>query len=135
MVDLVLQFSISSNPDELADSPTEDVYLFLCPANLDDSSGRLAVHLPPKRDTYYWSFDSKGTKVLPQNTLDKLNLPHVNFCPIVCGTRWSKEVYDSLGEFHCAKGFNPVIEVRSPLVDVDRLPNLLNGGKVSTSFY
>jgi hypothetical protein len=43
----------------MADSPTEDVYLFLFPADIDDSNGHLAVHLPPETETYYWSFDPK----------------------------------------------------------------------------
>jgi hypothetical protein len=141
-MELTLQFSISSNADEftlqgtfMADSPTNEVYLFLFPANVANPRGHLAVHLPLETETYYWSFDPKGIEHLPQDSLDKLTLPSVSFRAQVRAVQWSQEDYDSIAACHCAKGFDPAsqdvaIELGYPLLDVDRLDDLINGGKV-----
>ncbi|KAJ7925474.1 hypothetical protein B0H13DRAFT_1124491 [Mycena leptocephala] len=139
---LVLDFSISSNLDEftlqgtfMADSPTDEVYLFLFPAEVDNSGGHLAVHLAPENETYYWSFDPKGLERLPQDDLDELALPHVDFYARVYGNQWSQDMYDCIGHCHRAKGFNPTgqdvaIGLGYPLMDVGRLNNLINDGKI-----
>jgi hypothetical protein len=141
-MDLLLQFSISSYLDGftlqgtfMADSPTDEVYLFLFPADVDDSNRDLAVHLPPETETYYWSLNPEGIDHLPQDALDELALPCVTFQVVVYGFRWRKEVYDLIGKLHHAKGFDSTsrdvaIELGYPLVDVERLNNLINGGKV-----
>jgi hypothetical protein len=88
--DITLHFRILSDVDEftlqgtfMADSPTDDVYLFVFPAGVDDSDGSLPVHLPPDSERYYWSFDPDGIEQLPQDSLDKLTLPRVNFQAVV----------------------------------------------------
>ncbi|KAJ7279255.1 hypothetical protein C8J57DRAFT_1125109 [Mycena rebaudengoi] len=142
LMGLTLQFSISSNVDEftlqgtfMADSPTDDIYLFLFPTNVANSRGHLAVHLPLETETYYWSFDPEGIEHLPQDSLDKLALPSVSFRIQIAVAHWSQEVYDSISAFHHAKGFDPAsqdvaIELGYPLLDVDRLNDLINGGKI-----
>ncbi|KAJ7193193.1 hypothetical protein C8J57DRAFT_1657255 [Mycena rebaudengoi] len=143
LTDLALRFSISSNADEftlqgtfMADSPSDDVYLFLFPAKADNSNAHLVTHLPPENETYYWSFDPKGVKHLCQDALDKLALPHVDFQAQVYGDRWSQGIYDFIGQCHRAKGFDPTsqdvaVKLGHLLVDVDRLNNLINGDKAS----
>ncbi|KAJ7268918.1 hypothetical protein C8J57DRAFT_1227686 [Mycena rebaudengoi] len=118
-MDLLLQFSISSNLDGftlqgtfMADSPTDEVYLFLFPANVDNSNGHLAVRLPLETDTYYWSFDPEGNEHLPQDALDKLSLPRTNFRALVGGIYWRKEVYDTLGVCHRTKGITLLMVAR-----------------------
>jgi hypothetical protein len=140
--DLLLRFSISSDLDEftlqgtfMADSPTDDVYLFLFPANVDDSNGHLAVHLPPENETYYWSFDPEGLDRLPEDSLDKLVLLRIKFRAIVTAVRWRQEAYDYIADCHCAKGFDPTsqdvaIELGYPFVDLEKLNNLINAGQV-----
>ncbi|KAJ7279271.1 hypothetical protein C8J57DRAFT_131684 [Mycena rebaudengoi] len=139
---LILQFSISSNADEftlqgtfMADSPTDEVYLFLFPANVANSRGHLAVHLPLETETYYWSFDPEGTEHLPQDSLDKFALPSVRLRARVAAFHWSQEIYDSIATCHRAKGFDPAsqdvaIELGYPLLNVDQLNDLINGGKI-----
>jgi hypothetical protein len=147
IVDLLLQFSISSKVDEfslqgtfMADSATDDVYLFLFPADVDDSNGHLAVPLPPGNETYYWSFDPEGLSQLPQDALDEFNLPSVSFQAFVYGKQRSQEEYDSIADCYRAKGFDPTtqdlaIELGYPLVDVERLNDLINSGKVCIPFF
>jgi hypothetical protein len=72
---------------------------------------------------------------LPQDALDELALPHVSCRARVAGVQWRKEIYDLIGKFHDAKGFDPIsqdvaIELGYPLLNVDRLNDLINGGKV-----
>jgi hypothetical protein len=119
----------------MADSPTDEVYLFLFPADVGDSNGHLAVHLPPADQTYYWAFDPEGLDRLPQDVLDKLSLPRVNFRALVYGEKWKKEIYDAIAACHSAKGFDPTsqdvaIELGYPLMDVDGLNDLIYRGKV-----
>ncbi|KAJ7214692.1 hypothetical protein C8J57DRAFT_1538406 [Mycena rebaudengoi] len=114
----------------MAETPRDDVYLFLFPANVDDSGGCLAVHLPPEEETYYWSFDPNGIERLSQDALEELALPHVHFRAQAVGEQWSKEIYDCIAKFHRTKGFDPTnkgvaIELGYPLVDIDRLINLI----------
>ncbi|KAJ7268913.1 hypothetical protein C8J57DRAFT_1608983 [Mycena rebaudengoi] len=97
-MDLLLRFSISSNVDEftlqgtfMADSPIDEVYLFLFPADVNDLNGHLAVQLPPENEKYYWSYNPKGLDNWPQDTSDKLVLPTVSFRALVYGVhseRW-----------------------------------------------
>jgi hypothetical protein len=119
----------------MADSPTNEVYLFLFPANVANPRGHLAVHLPLETETYYWSFDPEGIEHLPQDSLDKFALPSVSFWAQVWGVHWRQEVYDSIATCHHAKGFDPAsqdvaIELGYPLLDVDRLNDLIYGVKV-----
>jgi hypothetical protein len=120
----------------MADSPTDDVYLFLFPATVDDSDGHLAVHVPPASEAHYWSFDPEGIEHLPQDALDKLTLPCVNFQARMFSQWWQQEVYDSIVKCHRAKGFDltsqdVAIELGYPLLDIDRLNYLINLGKAS----
>jgi hypothetical protein len=110
---ILLHFSISFNLDPftlqgtfMADTPRDDVYLFLFPATIDDSGGNLAVHLPPESETYYWSLDPDGIEKLPQDALEELALPRVKFLAQALGYQWSEEVYDSIANFHYGKGFD-----------------------------
>ncbi|KAJ7276577.1 hypothetical protein C8J57DRAFT_1309718 [Mycena rebaudengoi] len=143
LMGLNLQFSISSsNVDEftlqgtfMADSLTDEVYLFLFPTNVANSRGQLAVHLPLETETYYWSFDPDGIEHLPQDYLDKFALPSVRLRARVAALHWSQELYDSIAACHHAKGFDPAsqdvaIELGYLLLDVDRLNDLINGGKI-----
>jgi hypothetical protein len=64
------------------------------------------------------------------------SLSHVNFQAQAFGHWWRKEVYDSIATFHYSTGFNytsqdVAIELGYPLVDVDRLINLIYCDAVS----
>jgi hypothetical protein len=114
----------------MANPPRDDVYIFLFPSNIDDTGGCLAVHLSSESETYYWSFDPNGIERLPQDALEELALPNVNFQAQVFGRWWRKEAYDSIAQVHHTNGFDPTsqdvaIKLGYPLVDVDRLINLL----------
>jgi hypothetical protein len=134
---------ISSHLDEftlqgtfMAYSLRDDIYLFLSPTVVGASGGQLAVHLPPANKTHYWSFDLEGLNHLPQDIVDDFALPRVSFSATLLGRQWSQEVYDTISDFHRAKGFDPIsqdvaLELGYPLVDVDRLNSLIKGDKVS----
>jgi hypothetical protein len=97
----------------------------------------MAVRLPPENETYYWSFDPEGLDRLPHDALDKLTLPCASFQAFVYGAQWSKEVYDSIADWDRAKGFDPTtpdvaIELGYPLVDVERLNDIINAETVPT---
>jgi hypothetical protein len=143
---LSLHFLITSNLDPftlqgtfMANTSRGDVYLFLPPADVDDSGGHLAVHLPLESETYYWSLDPDGIERLPQDALEELALPHIKWWTQIHSVQWSKEVYDSITKFYGTKNFGPTsqdiaIELRYPLVDVDRLINLIYCDAVSLLF-
>jgi hypothetical protein len=115
----------------MADTPRDDIYLFLLPTTIYDSEcGDLGVPLPPESKTCYWSSDPAGDERLPQHALEKFSLPQVKFRVLVYGAQWSQELYDSIAEFHRAKEFEPnsqdvANELGYPLVDVDKLKNLI----------
>jgi hypothetical protein len=125
----------SLNGTFLADSPSDDIYLFLFPAAVEASGGQLTVHLPPKDEMYYWSYDPEGIEYLSEESLDQFALPRVDMVVNVLSVRWSQSQYDAIGDFHRAKGYDPLsqhvaIALGYPLVDVDRLKSLINGDKV-----
>jgi hypothetical protein len=143
LIDYVgFRFLILSNVDEftlqgtfMADSPLDDVYLFIFPTDVDNSRGHLTVRLPPENEAYYWSFDPEGKERAPQDALDKLTLPRVDLQALVCGVWWRPEVYNLIADFHRLKGFNPTsqavaIKLGYPLMEVDRLINLIEASKV-----
>jgi hypothetical protein len=120
----------------MAESLSDYVYLFLFPAEVEDSDGDLTVHLPSESERYYWSFDPEGIERLPQDALDNLRVPCVSFRVQVSGKSWRRETYNSIGEFHHAKGFDPAsqdiaIKFGYPLVDVEKLNNFINGDEVN----
>jgi hypothetical protein len=122
----------------MAASCPDEVYLFLYTADIDYSNGHLTVHLPPAKERYYWSFDPEGEDALPLESLDELLLPHVDFTAQIWCDRWTQEVYSSIADCQRAKGFDPstqdvAIELGYPLVDMVRLNNLINVGRVSLS--
>lgn len=137
-----LRFSISSTVDEftlkgtfMADSPSDDVYLFLFQPTVDNSGGHLAIHLPPESATYYWAYDPLGLQRLPEEIIDELGLPTVELKVSIWAASWGREYYNVIQKRHSAKGFDPdsqdvAIKLEYPLVDVDRLNLLINGKKV-----
>jgi hypothetical protein len=116
------------------DTPTNEVDLFLSSPNIDTTADHLAVRLPPKSETYYWSFDPEGLDRLSPDALDKLALPRATFQAQVSGAQWRQEEYDSIGKFHLAKGFDPTgpdvaIKLGYPLVDIEQLNNIITSQK------
>ncbi|KAJ7435014.1 hypothetical protein B0H11DRAFT_2257702 [Mycena galericulata] len=143
IISVHLRFSISYEPDEftlqgtfMADTPTNEVYLFLFPATIEGSNDQRVIYLPPQRETYYWSFDPMGIEQLSDDTVMELGLPRVHFQAILHGAHWSSEHYEVIRDFHRAKGFDPhrqdaAIKLGYPLLDVHKLNNCLAGGRVT----
>jgi hypothetical protein len=147
IISVHLRFSVSYEPDEftlqgtfMADTATNEVYLFLFPATIEDSNDHLVISLPPQRETYYWSFDPMGIEHLSDDTVMELDLPRVHFQAILHGAYWSSKDYEVIRDFHRAKGFDPnrhdvAIKLGYPLLDVHRLNNRLAGGRVSNNMF
>ncbi|KAJ6578856.1 hypothetical protein DFH09DRAFT_1310824 [Mycena vulgaris] len=119
----------------MADTPTDEVYLFLFPGNVDVSDGQLTVDLPPESETYYLSFNPQGIERLSEDTIEQIGLPRLSFEAIVHAIQWPQNHYNLIRECHRAKGFDPdtqdvAIELGYPLVDVDELNYMVNGGQV-----
>jgi hypothetical protein len=116
----------------MAEVPAKDVFLFLFSPDVQDSGSQFSVYLPPENKAYYWSFDPKGTTQLSAEDAEQIGLPHVNFQATVFGSTWSRDIYDLIGHFHLAKGYNPhsqdvAIELGYPLLDVQWLDDILDG--------
>jgi hypothetical protein len=120
-------------------SPRDDIYLFLFSTEVDNSNGRLAIHLPTESAWYYWSLDPNGLDPIPEDVLDDLSLPEVHFLAMVFCRQWSREKYDAISDFHSAKGFDPdtqdiALKLGYPLVDIQRMNNLIDSGRVCHPF-
>ncbi|KAJ7269054.1 hypothetical protein C8J57DRAFT_1509267 [Mycena rebaudengoi] len=118
---VIYTVTVTLSIQPMAGAPTDDIYLFLFPANVDDS---LDMHLPTECETYFWSFDPFGIERLSQDTLNELALPHIDFEGFVGAAQWSHEDYHLIGQVHCTRGFDPAgqdvaIALRYPLLDVD----------------
>ncbi|KAJ7235349.1 hypothetical protein C8J57DRAFT_1530782 [Mycena rebaudengoi] len=146
IVETSLTFSIWPDIDEFTlcgtfitetDIPMDDIYLFLPPVNIDVSGSHTALLSPPEgHGAYHWAFDPQGLQRLPEDTWEQLGLPRVHFHASLDAVQWGRTDYDLIGSFHSAKGFEPnsqdvAIELGYPLVDVDWLNNLINGGRGS----
>jgi hypothetical protein len=136
------QLSISPDIDEftlrgtfMADTLSDDLYLFLFNPESDASDDHLTIFVPPASETHYWSFDPQGCTRISDENAEDLGLPRVNFLPYAYGPQWSQRNYDLLAEFHRAKGYDPysqavAIELGYPLIDVDELHHIINSGRV-----
>ncbi|KAJ7930740.1 hypothetical protein B0H13DRAFT_2531787, partial [Mycena leptocephala] len=110
----------------MADAPTDKVYLFLFPPQVDVVDGQLIVTNPPDTEKYYWAFDPFGLNRLTHDVAEDFGLPTVEFSIHLDGEGWEEHKYDMIREFHVAKGFDPytqdaAIAVGYPLIDIEKM--------------
>ncbi|KAJ7930634.1 hypothetical protein B0H13DRAFT_1595017 [Mycena leptocephala] len=91
----------------MADAPTDKVYLFLFPPQVDTVDGQITVFIPLDAEKYYWAFDPAGLDQLTHETVEDIGLPTVDFSMDLWGGEWDEHDYDMVREFHTAKGFDP----------------------------
>ncbi|KAJ7901326.1 hypothetical protein B0H13DRAFT_773138 [Mycena leptocephala] len=61
----------------MADAPTDKVYLFLFPPQVDVVDNLLTVTNPPDTEKYFWAFDPAGLDRLTHDVVDNFGLPTV----------------------------------------------------------
>ncbi|KAJ7930693.1 hypothetical protein B0H13DRAFT_880657, partial [Mycena leptocephala] len=116
----------------MADAPTDKVYLFLFPPQVDVVDNLLIVTNPPDTEKYYWAFDPDGQDRLTSAMAEDFGLPTVKFSTELWGGRWEERDYDLVHDFHVAKGFDPytqdaAIAVGYPLIDIEEMKKFIPG--------
>ncbi|KAJ7826339.1 hypothetical protein B0H13DRAFT_2680710 [Mycena leptocephala] len=114
----------------VADAPTDKVYLFLFPPQVDVVDNMLTVTNPPDTEKYYWAFDPDGLNRLTHDVAEDFGLPTVEFSMARFGGRWEEHDYDMIHDFHVAKGFDPytqdaAIAMGYPLIDIEEMKKLI----------
>ncbi|KAJ7930695.1 hypothetical protein B0H13DRAFT_1702631 [Mycena leptocephala] len=113
----------------MADAPTDKVYLFLFPPQVDVVDNLITVSNPPDTEKYYWAFDPAGLDRLTHDMAEDFGPPTVEFSIHPWGVKWDERVYDMVRDFHVAKGFNPytqdaAIAMGYPLIDIEKMKEL-----------
>lgn len=116
----------------MADSPTNDLYLFLFSPQAAIRDGACTVAIPAPEDAYYWSFQSDGSNPLSDEILDEVCPPQVLYQTCLLERHWSKQDYRLIRDFLLAKGLNPnspdlVNQLGYPLAVIDPEPLPLDG--------
>ncbi|KAJ7818705.1 hypothetical protein B0H14DRAFT_2456117 [Mycena olivaceomarginata] len=110
----------------MTDAPSDKVYLFLFPPQVEILDGQLTIINPPDAEKYYWSFDPVGLDQLTHEIAEDIGLPTPKFMIVADGLFLEEEDTNLLREFHAAKGFDPesqdiAIAMRYPLVDIEAM--------------
>ncbi|KAJ7787185.1 hypothetical protein B0H14DRAFT_287748 [Mycena olivaceomarginata] len=110
----------------MADAPSDKVYLFLFPPQVEILDGQLTIINPPDAEKYYWSFDPAGLDQLTHKIAEDIGLPTPKFMIEHYGLFLGEEETNLIREFHAAKGFDPesqdvTIAMQYPLVDIEAI--------------
>ncbi|KAJ7826354.1 hypothetical protein B0H13DRAFT_2440826 [Mycena leptocephala] len=113
----------------MADAPTDKVYFFLFPPQVDVVDNLITVTNPPDTEKYYWAFDPAGFDRLTHDVAEDFGLPTVEFSIYSYGGKWDEHDYDMIRDFHIAKGFDPytqdvAIAMGYPLIDIEEMKKL-----------
>ncbi|KAJ7620070.1 hypothetical protein FB45DRAFT_929398 [Roridomyces roridus] len=85
----------------------QEGYLFLCPVE-DFNIGAHSVWWPlPDHSPWFWSLDPAGGNRLSAEDAALLGFPGIELSSQAWLASWDATVYEGLGEFHRAKGFDP----------------------------
>ncbi|KAF8164383.1 hypothetical protein K438DRAFT_268185 [Mycena galopus ATCC 62051] len=110
----------------MTDRPSNKVYLFLFPPQVEILDGHFTVAFPSETERYYWAFNPDGLDRLTHAAAEDIGLPTPSFSLERCEKEWNKCTEAQIREFHAAKGFNPesqdaAIASGYPLVDIEAL--------------
>ncbi|KAJ7930780.1 hypothetical protein B0H13DRAFT_1595116 [Mycena leptocephala] len=113
----------------MADAPTDQVYLFLFPPQVDVRDNLLIVTNPLDTEKYYWAFDPAGLNQLTHEAAEEIGLPTPEFSMDLRVHEWDECNYDMIRDFHVAKGFDPytrdaAIAMGYPLIDIEKMKKL-----------
>jgi hypothetical protein len=108
----------------MTDAPSNNLYFFLFPPQVEILDRRFTVACPPDTERYYWAFDLAGPDRLTHDNVEDIGLPTPEFKFQVSGPTWDKRNDAMIREFHSAKGFDPdsqdaAIAMGYPLVDIE----------------
>ncbi|KAJ7901320.1 hypothetical protein B0H13DRAFT_773067 [Mycena leptocephala] len=114
----------------MADAPTDKVYLFLFPPQVEVVGNLITVTNPPDTERYYWAFDPAGLNQLTHDVAEDFGLPTVEFSTNLWGGKWDEHDYDMIRDFHIAKGFDPytqdvAIAMGYPLIDIEEMKKFI----------
>ncbi|KAJ7818709.1 hypothetical protein B0H14DRAFT_1369514 [Mycena olivaceomarginata] len=110
----------------MTDAPSDKVYLFLFPPQVEILDSQLTVINPPDAEKYYWAFDPAGLDQLTHEMAEDIGLPTPKFTIVPYGLLLEEDVTNLIREFHAAKGFDPesqdvAIAMRYPLLDIESM--------------
>jgi hypothetical protein len=110
----------------MTDAPSDKVYLFLFPPQVEILDSQLTVINPPDAEKYYWAFDPAGLDQLTREIAEDIGLPTPEFTIVPLGLMLEEEETNLIREFHAAKGFDPesqdiAIAMAYPLVDIEAI--------------
>ncbi|KAJ7930685.1 hypothetical protein B0H13DRAFT_880592, partial [Mycena leptocephala] len=113
----------------MVDAPTDKVYLFLFPPQVEVVDNLIIVANPPDTEKYYWAFDPAGLHGLTHGAAEDMGLPTIEYSTYLDGERWDGRDYDMVRDFHVAKGFNlytqdAAIAMGYPLIDIEKMKEL-----------
>ncbi|KAJ7171451.1 hypothetical protein C8R46DRAFT_185100 [Mycena filopes] len=91
----------------MADTPSSEIYLFLFRPQVKYVDGYPVIGIPHPRDAFYWSFNPRGTTRMTSEEAEEVGVPYVFFESWVTGASWAPGNYETLADFHRAKGFDP----------------------------
>jgi hypothetical protein len=114
----------------MADAPTDKVYLFLFPPQVEVVDNLITVTNPPDTEKYYWAFDPAGLDRLTHEASEEIGLSTPEFSMDLIVHKWDEYDYDMVRDFHVAKGFNPysqaaAIAVGYPLIDIEEMKKFI----------
>ncbi|KAF8164390.1 hypothetical protein K438DRAFT_268341 [Mycena galopus ATCC 62051] len=110
----------------MIDAPSNNIYLFLFPPQVEILTGHFTVAFPPETERYYWAFDPEGLDRLTHALAEDIGLLKPRFFFHCWPVSWDKREEDQICEFHAAKGFDPdsqdaAVALGYPLVDIEAL--------------
>jgi hypothetical protein len=110
----------------MTDAPSDKVYLFLFPPQVEILDGQLTVINPPDAEKSYWAFDPAGLDQLTHEIAEDIGLPTPKFVILLEGLFLEEKETHLIREFHAAKGFDPesqdaAIAMGYPLVDIESI--------------
>ncbi|KAJ7901335.1 hypothetical protein B0H13DRAFT_773249 [Mycena leptocephala] len=116
----------------MTDAPTDKVYLFLFPVQVEVVDNLITVANPPDTEKYYWAFDPAGLDRLTHERAEDIGLPTVEFSIYLSQGKWDEHEYDMVRDFHIAKGYDPytqdaAIAVGYPLIDIEQMKKFIPG--------
>jgi len=89
----------------MADSPSDEVYLFLFTPKVELVDGCFTFTNPPDTEKYYWAFNPTGVDRLTHQTAEDIGLPVVEFSIFL--SKSDHHHSNLIPDFHAAKGFDP----------------------------
>ncbi|KAJ7620238.1 hypothetical protein FB45DRAFT_871277 [Roridomyces roridus] len=107
LVSLRIFMRISMTPTSIPGVDPQEGYLFVCPVE-DLNIGTASVGWPlHDHSPWFWSLDTTGGNRLSAEDAALVGFPGIELSSQAWLASWDATIYEGLGDFHRAKGFNP----------------------------